>query len=274
MVRNPAARVRSGVAVLDVEQFEADVPVGPGSAPAKSDREVAVSGAKPRVPGLGALQVLSRRLAYSRTESPHHYPDNDLVSVAQVAAWISDAPAYGITSYPIGDESSGKRRTGSSRPPDRVTVAQSTLRNAALEVTISSRRRRLAGGTSRQVAESTRCWSSSTSATSAISTRRHRATDRFAFCFAARVACIAGRSVASFRELPNRRRSATEKRLRRRQRSPHARCGYGIPAGVDRRRQPRRKPPRSPRGARRHLRRERLGGCGVRHGAPRTNRRR
>jgi hypothetical protein len=63
IVRNPAARVRSGVALLDVEQFEADVPVGPGSG-ALTDRQVAVSSAKPRVSGLGALQVLSRRLAY------------------------------------------------------------------------------------------------------------------------------------------------------------------------------------------------------------------
>ncbi len=136
MVRNPAARVRSGVALLDVEQFEADVPVGPGSAAPHGDRRVAISSAKVRVSGLGALQVLSRRLAYSRTESPHHYPDNDLVSVAQVAAWMSDAPAYGIASYSVDDEHSGKRRS-SSPPPDRVTVSQSTLRNATLEVAIS-----------------------------------------------------------------------------------------------------------------------------------------
>jgi hypothetical protein len=137
IVRNAAARVRSGVALLDVEQFEADVPVGPGSGAAVSDRQVAVPSAKPRVSGLGALQVLSRRLAYSRTESPHHYPDNDLVSVAQVAAWVADAPAYGLASYAIDDQHSGKRPAASSPPLDRVTVSQVTLRNATLDVAIS-----------------------------------------------------------------------------------------------------------------------------------------
>jgi alpha-mannosidase len=137
VLRNPAARVRSGVAVIDVEEFAADVPVGPGSAGAV-DHGVVVSRTKPRVPELGAIQVLSRRLAYSRTESPHHYPDNDLVSVTQVAAWLSDAPAYGVVSYPIADQRAAIRRPVSSRPSDTVTASGTTLRNAALELSVSA----------------------------------------------------------------------------------------------------------------------------------------
>jgi alpha-mannosidase len=138
VLRNPAARVRSGVAVIDVEAFAADVPVGPGSAGSAGDHRVVVSKTKPRVPELGAIQVLSRRLAYSRTESPHHYPDNDLVSVSQVAAWIADAPAYGVVSYPIADQRAAMRRTVSSRPSDTFTASRTTLRNAVLELSVSA----------------------------------------------------------------------------------------------------------------------------------------
>ena len=137
IVRNAAPRVRSGVAVIDVERFEADVPVGPGSAAVAHAGTAVVSRAKPRVPDLGELQVLSRRLAYSRTESPHHYPDNDLVSVTRVAAWVTDAPGYGIASHAIGDPHRAKRRPVSSSPSDRVTVTRSTLRNSALDISIS-----------------------------------------------------------------------------------------------------------------------------------------
>jgi hypothetical protein len=189
IVRNAAARVRSGVALLDVEQFEADVPVGPGSGAALSDRQVAVSSAKPRVSGLGALQVLSQRLAYSRTESPHHYPDNDLVSVAQVAAWVSDAPAYGIASA-IDDQHSG---VSVESPLDRVICLSGPLRTRRRGRHIRSRSYRSA--TSRQVAEP--LLEPSTSATSVTSTPRRHATGHFAFCSAARGACIAGRFAAS-----------------------------------------------------------------------------
>src|SRR5205085_506222 len=117
-------------AVVDVEQFEADVPVGPGSAIASSDGGVVITRVKPRAPALGAVQALSQRLTYSRTESPHHYPDNDLVSVTQVAAWVADAPAYGIASYAIDDSGGGTGRARATRPNDRVAVDRSSVENA------------------------------------------------------------------------------------------------------------------------------------------------
>jgi hypothetical protein len=71
---------------------------------------------------------------YSRTESPHHYPDNDLVAVTRVAAWIADAPAYGLLSHSIDDAQPRRRR---SRAP-RVRATRQTLENDALVVTVGA----------------------------------------------------------------------------------------------------------------------------------------
>ena len=230
-----------------------------------------------RVSGLGALQVLvapSRVLA-NRVAAPLSGQRSRVG--AQVAAWISDAPAYGITSYPIGDESSGKRRAGSSRPPDRVTVAQSTLRNATLDVTISAARRRIARAPRRHGRR----------IDVAARARRRSATSAISYTPAPRDrpfrVSVSRRATRASRAAPRRaRRRTTEsstkrsrERLRRCQRSPHARCAaHAFLRMSIVRRQPRRKPSRSPGGARRHRRRERLGGCRVRPGAPRANRRR
>jgi len=131
VIRNPAPRVRSGVAMVDVEEFVADVAVGPGSAP-KDVAPATVTKTKPKIASLGALQVLSKRLGYSRTESPRHYPDNDLVTTTQVAAWVSDAPAYGLVSHSIND-----RRVKAAPCPDRVEVTKSTLRNSQLSIAVA-----------------------------------------------------------------------------------------------------------------------------------------
>jgi alpha-mannosidase len=131
VVRNAAPRVRSGVAILEIEEFIADVPVGPGSAPASPIDVAATNERTPIVAGLGRLQVLSRARRYSRTESPRHYPDNDLVAVTRVAAWISEAPAYGIVSHAVG--SAAARRA--SRSP-RVSVTAQSVENDAIALTV------------------------------------------------------------------------------------------------------------------------------------------
>src|SRR5262249_10138693 len=101
IVRKAAPRIRSGGAILGGEQFVADVPVGPGSA-AGASTPIDVPAEHPRIPSLGRLQRLSRSLRHSRTESPRHYPDDDLVVARRVAAWVSNAPAYGIVCHEIG----------------------------------------------------------------------------------------------------------------------------------------------------------------------------
>jgi hypothetical protein len=144
VIRNPAPRVRSGVVIIDVEEFVADVGVGPGSATPAGAGDAAGNGAavrvaKPKIAGLGALQVLSRSVRQSRTESPRHYPDNDLVSVSRVAAWVSDAPAMGIASYAIGGAPSGARVARTSRPPVNVrpvVTDRRSLSNGILDVAV------------------------------------------------------------------------------------------------------------------------------------------
>lgn len=129
VVRNAAPRRRSGVALIDVEEFVAHVPVGPGSAP-RDPTPTTLPRTKPRIAGLGALQVLSEEMRNARTESPRHYPDNDLVVVRRVAAWLEDAPPYGIATFAMG----GRARHFS--PADSVVVDGASLRNAHLHVTV------------------------------------------------------------------------------------------------------------------------------------------
>ncbi len=132
LVRNPTPRPRSGVAIVDFEEFLDDEPVGPGSARA-STAAPALPTRKPIVPGLGAFQVLSRAVRHSRTESPRHYPDNDLVAVTRVAAWVAGAPPYGIATFPIG---TGEVAT---RAPTRpVTADAGSLDNGTLAVTVGA----------------------------------------------------------------------------------------------------------------------------------------
>jgi alpha-mannosidase len=131
VLRNPVPRPRGGVAVFEIEEFIADVGVGPGSAPSQAVPVSVDAKHVPTVQSLGPLQILGRRLAQSRTESPRHYPDNDLVQVTKVAAWIDQLSAYGIATRAIGGGAS-KHEPGL----DRVVVEARAIRNAALEVLI------------------------------------------------------------------------------------------------------------------------------------------
>ena len=113
VLRNAAGRVRTGVAIVEIREFIAHAPVGPGSAasapsiPSVDPRRI------PAVGGVGKLQVLARAVANDRVESPRHYPDNDIVSVTTAAVWVADVPAYGIVCLPIG--APGGRGTRSAR---------------------------------------------------------------------------------------------------------------------------------------------------------------
>ncbi|HXT15164.1 MAG TPA: glycoside hydrolase family 38 C-terminal domain-containing protein [Gemmatimonadaceae bacterium] len=132
VVRNAAPYARGGVAVVDVDEFIADVAVGPGSAPAAPEGGAVTARRKPAIPALGAVQVLSRGVRHSLTESPRHYPDNDLVERTQVAVWVPEAPAYGISSYAIGG---GEARRG--RPAAPVRTDARSMENSFLRVDVS-----------------------------------------------------------------------------------------------------------------------------------------
>lgn len=130
VVRNRAARPRRGLALADVREFLADVPVGPASAGA----HVASSGTSPLpgIRGAATVQVLERRTAMDRVESPRHYPDNDLVAVSRAVAWVESIPGYGALALPLVEPTVA----GSGTLPDTVRAGDRSLENGTLRLTI------------------------------------------------------------------------------------------------------------------------------------------
>ena len=131
LVRNRAARPRGGIAELEIESFLADVSVGPGSRPPERVRQVV----SPRLlHGDVPVQLLVTRRANRRTESPRHYPDNDLVEIRRVVAWLPPVAGYSITPLPIDE---GR---GGAPPADIgagiVSATSETLDNGTLRVSL------------------------------------------------------------------------------------------------------------------------------------------
>lgn len=102
VVWNRAARARGGVAIVDVDDFIADVPVGPGSGSGTAPHHVLPAANRlPAITGALARQSLGSSVAtIDRVESPRHYPDNDLVARQRVAIWLEPIPAYGVAMLP------------------------------------------------------------------------------------------------------------------------------------------------------------------------------
>lgn len=96
VVRNRAAVARAGMATLRLIETLADVRVGPGSGDVMLPKHSA-SGTV-GLPGL-VTQPISARVQPLRRESPQHYPDNDLVRVHRVLAWVPEVPAYGLRRF-------------------------------------------------------------------------------------------------------------------------------------------------------------------------------
>ena len=111
LVRNPCARPRSGVAIVELTTKLADAPVGPGSRPA-----VIANGDGALVAERDGVQVLETSTAFARTEAPRAYPDNDLVVRQNAAVWVDNVPAYGIAAMSLAPAS------GAATAPERVTV--------------------------------------------------------------------------------------------------------------------------------------------------------
>jgi mannosylglycerate hydrolase len=124
IVRNRAARSRSGVAIVEIVSTLGDVPVGPGSTHVRFDRTRLPR--TPRLQGLGTPQVLSRRLDHDRIESPRSYPDNDAVQRLQAAVWIDAAPAYGLLSIPFAQ---GRTRASGAHGGEQVQCDAGVISN-------------------------------------------------------------------------------------------------------------------------------------------------
>jgi alpha-mannosidase len=130
LVRNRAPRTRGGLAELEIETFLADVPVGPGSAPPERVRQVV----SPRLLyGDVPVQLLATRRTNRRTESPRHYPDNDLVEVRRVMAWLPPVSGYSVTPLPL-DEGKGR----APLPEPSVAGSSDLLDNGILRIQLEN----------------------------------------------------------------------------------------------------------------------------------------
>lgn len=103
VVRNPAPRRRSGVALVRLTVKLADVPVGPGSKHVNVARAGGATLQPVQWPLGEPVQVLQLSTGNERIESPRDYPDNDAVAHFDAAVWIDDAPGYGVLTLPFGD---------------------------------------------------------------------------------------------------------------------------------------------------------------------------
>ena len=128
VVRNPAARARGGVAMLRLSSFLSDVKVGANASPGPVESEERTT---PVVAGISAVQVLSRSVEHEMTESPRHYPDDDLVSACEVAAWVPEIPPYGVRCF----EHAKRRRKADLPAP--VRAGGDTITNGIVSVRVA-----------------------------------------------------------------------------------------------------------------------------------------
>ena len=129
VVRNRAARPRGGVAIVEIKEFLADIPVGPGSAKAAVRRAARQS--RPSL-GVSSMQILRRRVGYDQLESPQHYPDKDLVAVTRAAMWVEPIAGYGLRSYSLGAS------PAASTPPRPVETDEYTLDNGIVRLVVTT----------------------------------------------------------------------------------------------------------------------------------------
>jgi alpha-mannosidase len=120
LLRNATARVRSGVAEMDVDLVLDDAPVGPASAgiQPRSRKTGSLSIGEPPIP----LQEVERERVFVREEASRHYPWNRLVERRRVLAWVTDVPGFGLVTL-RADE---KRRRAVA-PPDPVSAEGRTI---------------------------------------------------------------------------------------------------------------------------------------------------
>lgn len=129
LVRNAAARRRSGVATYTLVVPGSPEPVGPGSPVVQRGVESPNGG---RVPaggsdaGAGAWGAT----AFDRVESPLHYPGNARVSLFPVVAWVDGAPGYSVI---------GVTPDQALPPPGLVRVKGTGLENDWLTVAVDRR---------------------------------------------------------------------------------------------------------------------------------------
>ena len=127
LVRNATARMRTGVAEIDVDLVLDDAPVGPGSAGieprARQPGPVAIG--SPAIP----IQELDRSRTFVREEASRHYPWNRLVERRRMLAWLTAVPGYGIVTLPIDEK---RRRLNTA--PSAVSANSTGIHGNGLRV--------------------------------------------------------------------------------------------------------------------------------------------
>lgn len=142
VVRNRAPRARGGVAIVELKEFLADVPVGPGSS-ASAVRRAARS-TRPTI-GASMMQILDRRTGYDQLESPRHYPDKDLVSVTRAAVWLEPVPGYGLSGLSLGSKARSRAR------PRAVDASDGALDNGLVRIAVDASGRVSLGAGDRRI---------------------------------------------------------------------------------------------------------------------------
>jgi alpha-mannosidase len=128
LVRNRAPRDRHGFALLSLDRKIADIGVGPGSGGSDAPRlEPPAAG----IPGI-LTQSLGASVTHERTESPIHYPDDDLVHRTLVAAWLPPVPAYGLIAFDLHE--SDREMPPPEPPPEPVSAGARRIGNGLLEI--------------------------------------------------------------------------------------------------------------------------------------------
>jgi mannosylglycerate hydrolase len=122
VVRNPSARVRSGVATVWLDTKLADAPVGPGSRPHSMPKSF-----KSLWPANTEVQGFDPSLVFSRAEAPRAYPDNDRVLRRPAAAWVNDVPAFGVCGLPMSAST-----VSPPLPVEPVSVSRNQITNGIL----------------------------------------------------------------------------------------------------------------------------------------------
>ncbi|MCC7194354.1 MAG: hypothetical protein IT356_02230 [Gemmatimonadaceae bacterium] len=129
IVRNRAARPRGGVAILRVTSFVSDVRVGANAPPEPPRTAMATT------PLLGLVlpqQTLTEHTFTELTQAPRHYPDADIVHVAELAAWIPSVPGYGLACLPHD----GVRVTSPHEPPNPARALRRGIGNGRVSISV------------------------------------------------------------------------------------------------------------------------------------------
>lgn len=125
VLRNPAARARSGVAELTLSATIANVAVGPGSA--------SKQGMPRRVPPWRVrempIQVLERSERVALTEAPRSYPKADHVAEVRALGWVESLAGYTVETREHGG-------AGRAQVPSPVKADGHTLDNGLLRVVV------------------------------------------------------------------------------------------------------------------------------------------